>query len=265
MKRKALEVGVVLGRMGSSCRMVRVVLCDSSLSVCDGWSRWLSGSGLDVSVYSDSLATVLGRETGGAVAVVSPGNAFGFLGGGFDLALCRQFGGERFERWFRQRLGGGYYPVGSAKVVELDPEAFECGEVRYLVHVPTLVAPCRPVFDVGSVVASGYSPVFDAMWNALVHCPAEVATLVVPGLGTGYAGIPSEVACKSMVFALRVFALDVSRELKNTLIMYYLGVGYGAFVSQECLQECQRVGIDWHKLETFDVTSDDLDDILPSL
>ncbi|QLL30587.1 hypothetical protein HG536_0A04050 [Torulaspora globosa] len=250
-------------------RLARIVLCDTSEAVCDGWRRMLTSrcGDLSVSVYHGTLGALLERECGGSVAVVSPGNSFGFLGGGFDQALCQQLGGEPFETWFRAKLHERYYPVGSATAVELGG-GFSCGAVRYVVHVPTMVAPCRSVYDRRRCVATGYSRVFDAMWNALVSCPADVQTLVVPGLATGYAGVPSEVACKSMVFALRVFALPAklfSRELQNVLIMHFLGCGYGGFFGERSLRECERWGISVEALQRFDASRDSIEDILPAV
>lgn len=109
--------------------------------------------------------------------------------------------------------------------------------------------------------AAGYSRVFDAMWGALINCPADVETLVMPGLGTGYAGVPAEVACKSMVFALRVFALG-DPELQNGLIMQFLGERYRGFYGERWVRECERRGIDVAALERFDVTRDSIEVLL---
>ncbi|QLQ78153.1 hypothetical protein HG537_0A04000 [Torulaspora globosa] len=248
-----------------STKFARIVLCDTSKSVCDGWRSMLRPcsyrcGAISVSVYNGTLGTLLKRDCG-TVAVVSPGNSFGFLGGGFDAALCRELGGEQFERWFRSQLGDRYHPVGSATVVAVSDSGFDRRGVRYVVHVPTMVAPCRSVYDRSKPVATGYSRAFDCMWNALLWCP-EVDTLVVPGLATGYGGVPAEVACKSMVFALRVFAVR-DRELQNILIMRFLGEWYRGFFGERWARECERYGIDVKALERFDASRDSIDEILP--
>lgn len=253
--------------------MLKVVLCDTNAAVCARWRSEWNASGaaarmdpLRVSVHHGAFDSVLHRVSGYAVAVVSPGNSYGFLGGGFDLAIAERLGGQPFEEWLRGQLGRRYHPVGSVSVVDLGGWTAARDALRYVVHVPTVVTPCRAVYEPRRAHVSGYARVFDATWQALASCPADVDVLVVPGLGTGYAGIPAAVACKSMVFALRVWGLGgyVSRDLQNVLIMQFLGVGYDGFFGDMCREECQALGIDWERLQAFDVTRDSIGDILPS-
>lgn len=210
------------------------------------------------------------KHPGSKYAIVSPGNSFGYLGGGFDLALFNYFGGKPFETWFRSQLGGRYHTVGSATVVDLSmcplPTTTKLRDgIRYIIHVPTVVAPTKPLFNEKEKLKTGYEPVFNAMWNSLMHTPKEADGLIIPGLCTGYVGVPPEISCKSMAFALRLYMLNglISLELKNVLIMYFLGYKFGPFFPESCKKECEEVGVKIKSLETFDIENDSLDTILP--
>ncbi|KAL3234515.1 hypothetical protein RNJ44_03277 [Nakaseomyces bracarensis] len=217
-----------------------------------------------------SMRTDRPKHPGSKYAIVSPGNSFGYLGGGFDLALFNYFGGKPFERWFRSQLGGRYHTVGSATVVDLSKcpikETIELRDgIQYIIHVPTVVTPTRPLYDKNQKLKTGYEPVFNAMWNSLMHTPEEADGLIIPGLCTGYAGVPPEISSKSMAFALRLYMLNglISLELRNVLVMYFLGYAFDPFFPESCKKECERVGISLEALEKFDIENDSLDNILP--
>ncbi|CAI5032578.1 CGH_1_HP_G0103510.mRNA.1.CDS.1 [Saccharomyces cerevisiae] len=96
--------------------------------------------------------------------------------------------------------------VGSATVVDLqrclEEKTIECRDgIRYIIHVPTVVAPSAPIFNPQNPLKTGFEPVFNAMWNALMHSPKDIDGLIIPGLCTGYAGVPPIISCKSMAFA----------------------------------------------------------------
>lgn len=237
--------------------MYSILVCDTSPDVCECLVKQLGNFSNSVGTVCGPLATLLTRlQPCEKVAIVSPGNSFGFLGGGFDLAICEQLGGAPFEAWFRAQLPGLYQPVGSCNVVDLTKGPYAHRNVRYIVHVPTVVTPMMDVCE-GSRLA------FDGMWNVLERCPRDVDVVVVPGLATGYGGVPVEVSCKSMAFALIVHQLDVSEELRILLVMYYLGCGYDGFFSKNCRKECEEVGIDLKALKNFDARYDSIKSILP--
>lgn len=259
---------------------MRIILCDTNETVCKLWRQYIpqlattKKSNL-LCVHNGRLeslmdATVSARHSGKCYAIVSPGNSFGYLGGGFDLALYSYFGGKPFETWFRAQLGGRYRTVGSATVVDLGKCVVERAQksrdgVRYIIHVPTVVAPCKPLYNARKCLQTGFEPVFNAMWNALMHTPRGVDGLIVPGLCTGYVGVPAEVSCKSMGFALRLYMMgdSISKELTNILIMYYLGYAFEAFFPDSCKLECEKLGIDIARLKSFNVEVDSIDSILP--
>ncbi|CDO96038.1 unnamed protein product [Kluyveromyces dobzhanskii CBS 2104] len=242
---------------------MRVVLVDINVSVVSHWAK-----GLGTLVRSGKVSLQHGsleyfKPNGMLKSIVSPGNSFGFLGGGFDLAIQEYFGGALFERYVRYKLMHSYVPVTNCTVIPL--EQFGRDDFQYLLHIPTVVTPVVPDFDRRDPVHTGYRIVFDVTWNALHSAPGDTEQLVIPGLCTGYAGVPIPVACKAMCFAIRLFYLEktLSQDLINTMIMCFMGYQYGPFISEDCVAECEKMRVDWDTLLGFNPHTDELDSILP--
>ncbi|CUS20642.1 LAQU0S01e11298g1_1 [Lachancea quebecensis] len=242
---------------------MQVILLDKNKALVSLWKKGLE-SFKYVSFHTGTLEDLPREMLGTNAAVVSPGNSFGFLGGGFDLAIQSFFGGKDFEKFFKKQIGQFYKPVGEATIVDLDHWARN--GIRYIVHIPTVVAPTRKIFDAERPIETGYQLVFNAMWSALVHTPKEVESLIVPGLGTGYLGVPEAVCSKSMVFALKMFSAGkiMSVELRNVLIMHFLGFRYEGFFPATYKEECAKLGIDLDKLKHFDVCEHPVTNLLPN-
>ncbi|AGO10417.1 AaceriABL039Cp [[Ashbya] aceris (nom. inval.)] len=242
---------------------MRIRLIDSSEAVCEGWQRWLEGVA-EVEVWRGGLQAVAEWDSGVTRGIVSPGNSLGYLRGGFDLGLCELLGGVAFEDWVRQQLGYSYRPLRMCTVLQV-PEQFSVGGVRYMLHVPTMVAPTEPVFDAARPVATGVQAVFDAMWGILQALPADVEELLLPGIGTGYAGIPASIAAVSMAFAIRLYLVreQLSAELVAVMIKCFLGCQYEPFMPIHCMREYESLGLQWEALVSFNVLQDSLDEILP--
>ena len=78
------------------------------------------------------------EEIGRFDCVVSPGNSYGIMDGGFDLALCRYFGPQlmpRVQETIRREFFGEQ-PVGTAVVVETGDSKHP-----FLAHAPTMRIP----------------------------------------------------------------------------------------------------------------------------
>ena len=268
---------------------MRVILCDTSEQLCSLWLKsvpqlLLKTNKIQVHTGTFELLTnQLFKETNSELrqnldrnaspsyqqiyAVVSPGNSFGFLGGGFDLALYRYFGEKQFESWFRDQLNKQYKPVGSVTLI--DTNGYNKNNIpnriRYILHIPTMVAPSHPIFSDSEPLKTGYEPIFNATWNALSNIPANVDTLILPGICTGYAGVPGEICSKSMIFALSLKFLSnqLHRDLQNLLIQFYLGYRYDIFFFDCYKDELAKLGIEERTLRSYDATLDPISSILP--
>jgi O-acetyl-ADP-ribose deacetylase (regulator of RNase III) len=116
----------------------------------------------------------------------TPGNSFGHMTGGFDLAVVDVFGREiqtKVLRMIREKYAG-MMPVGAAEVVVHDERA--------VVYVPTMFAPTSNVDPIAPYMA---------MHNALRALTeyeednnAYFDRALVPLFCTGTANIPHEVA-----------------------------------------------------------------------
>lgn len=265
-------------------KSMKIILCDTNESVTQLWHHYLPRNIFHndgkLTIHHGHLETLMTdiREANHKphvprplkYAIVSPGNSFGYLGGGFDVAIRSYFGGIPFESWFREQLQNRYHTVGSATVVNLSlcplERTTECRDgIEYIIHVPTMITPAKRIFMPHDTIETGYKPVFNAIWNALMHTPDDVDGLIIPGLCTGWAGVPARISCKSMAFALRLYMLGdkISVNLRNVIIMYYLGYPYEPFFDQDARDECVRLGIDIDSLERFNISTGLLNDILP--
>ncbi|CAN6640352.1 hypothetical protein TRVA0_018S00694 [Trichomonascus vanleenenianus] len=152
--------------------------------------------------------------------IVSPGNSYGFLNGGFDKVIVQYYCGldytaastvEDIEYGLQTKLHEechGYHPPESAMVVDMNKQLEIIGNSRsvpQLIHVPTMQLPQQLPKD---------SPlVYNCMWNMFRAVRAnnrhpgnrQIKTILLPGLGTGYGGLSEEVCGKQMISAFKNF------------------------------------------------------------
>ena len=113
-------------------------------------------------------------------AVIAPGNSFGIMDGGLDLAL-REFFGRRVQTAVQKEIFDKHYgeqPVGTALIVPTGNKKHP-----WLVHAPTMSIP--------QIIATTHN-VYFAMLAALhavetfnsVYPSSKIKTLLCPGLGT---------------------------------------------------------------------------------
>lgn len=121
-------------------------------------------------------------------AVVSPANSFGFMDGGLDALYTRFFGPqlqERLQRMIREQADGELL-VGQALPVETGH-----ARIPWCISAPTMRVPRR---------LESVEPAYLAT-RAAVRCAlaAGVASMAIPGMGTGTGGLPPESAARAML------------------------------------------------------------------
>lgn len=124
-------------------------------------------------------------ETAGAI--VTPGNSFGFMDGGFDAEVT--FRWPEVVELVREMIGRapfGELPVGKAIVVPTGS-----ADLPHLVYAPTMRAP-GPIYDPSLVMLACRAAVSVAM-----ACGAR--SIVMPGMGTGAGRLPYATAAAAMV------------------------------------------------------------------
>ena len=121
-------------------------------------------------------------------AVVSPANSFGFMDGGLDALYTRFFGPqlqERLQRMIRAQADGELL-VGQALPVETGH-----ARIPWCISAPTMRVPRRLESAESAYLAT----------RAAVRCAlaAGVASMAIPGMGTGTGGLPPESAARAML------------------------------------------------------------------
>ena len=131
-----------------------------------------------------------------ADAIVSPANSFGYMDGGIDLVYSRFFGWElqsRLQALLLERHFGEL-PVGQAVVVPTEHPL-----IPFLVSAPTMRVPAGI-----SRTANVYLAFRAALIATIEHnvgSTSPIASLLVPGLGTGVGEVPPERAARQMKLA----------------------------------------------------------------
>jgi len=161
---------------------LEVVLCDTDLEVVRSWRKAFRG--LDVAIEACDFFDVE------VDAYVSPANSYGYMDGGFDLALRYRFPSIQQRV---QQATGGYLPVGAAIVVTTEDPY-----IPFLISAPTMVIPG----DVSST-DNAYLATKAALSAALDH--GEIASLAFPGMATGIGAMAPGVAAHQMARAFTEF------------------------------------------------------------
>ncbi|MEU4251619.1 macro domain-containing protein [Amycolatopsis sp. NPDC026612] len=182
------------GSAGLSPRAPELVLCAVDEPLAAAWTTATQSVAGRVRVHRGSVLDVA------AQAVVSPANSYGWMRGGIDAVYARAFPGvEQSVRSAVLAFHGGELPIGDAVVVPT-------GEVQpaWLISAPTMREPGErlPADTVHPYLAA--RAVF-LTWRdgRLDHGPVResVATIAMPGLGTGVGGVDPATCARQVAAA----------------------------------------------------------------
>ncbi|ANB12361.1 hypothetical protein AWJ20_611 [Sugiyamaella lignohabitans] len=204
-------------------------VADSLRSLLPQVNRGTNQLTIDILPYSSDkdLAQVI-RENS-IDAIISPGNSYGFLNGGFDAAISSYYSGEVsggnisitanditlcLQDVLLEKMGG-YNPVSHALVVNMSdalksfPKTMEAAgqlknSIPQLIHTPTMALP--------TVIPPGSRVIFDCMWNIIcsikqnnVVSETKINRVLLPGLGTGVGRVSADSCASQVVTALQYF------------------------------------------------------------
>lgn len=118
--------------------------------------------------------------------VVSPANSYGFMDGGYDLAITDYFGDELMEKVKRMILKHYYgeQPVGTSMILTIP------NTDKKLIHTPTMRVP-SPIKDPMVVYQCMRSTLMKAIRN-------DVSTIVIPAFGGSCGKLDYAVIAKMM-------------------------------------------------------------------
>lgn len=158
---------------------------------------------------------------------VTAGNAFGLMTAGIDAAVVAFHGAELMERVQRRIIDQylGEQPVGTCFVERTGTPGYP-----FIGHAPTMRMP-GPI--------DGTDAVYRAAWAALLAVyghnasvrrgdadAAEIATVAMPALGTGFGGVDVLEAARQMAAAYR-FYLDPPHRLDwDAAIRRHRAIGF---------------------------------------
>ena len=165
-----------------------LIIADYNDAFCEEAGKEFSG--LNAIVHRGDYACSLPADV-----VVTPANSFGFMDGGFDLTVVRDFGAKVQETAQRvvQEQFSGQQPVGTSFLINVKHE-----DVKAIAHTPTMRVPS----DVSKT-----ENVYWAMWAALNAAKSGGHSAVLtPGLGCGYGKVPPALCAKLMATAFRHFS-----------------------------------------------------------
>jgi len=184
-----------------------IVLVDLSERIVEAWRKeFVDVPGVEVK--QGSIFDV------GAHIMVSPGNSFGFMDGGIDLAISEKFGRcvqERLQKRIRDRHHGELV-VGAAEYVELD---WEGDMTRYVIAAPTMRVP----MVLGRETVNPYLATRAALLmvkngkhdNGSLLRDHWVEVVAFSGMGTGIGAVPPEVCARQMCSAFEEVVLGKVR------------------------------------------------------
>jgi O-acetyl-ADP-ribose deacetylase (regulator of RNase III) len=261
------------------------------------------GLTVDMETYYGTLESIpsLKMDEQSRTAIVSPANSIGGMGGGFDETLCRLFASSglnyksRIETWIRNYLRHGYTPLGTAHVVEFFnypqyelSKAWNNYKANSIVVLPTMRVP-RNIYNVSVNDLEHVKEyknreivrfVFDCVWEILCavsrhnekvieedykdnQFKGKVDTIIIPGLGTGYGGLPFNLVAKGMIGALYIWGINLDLFNNNSIdrglmCLAFLNEDYTIFKNFNIVKSKHQT---FHKdKNTFDVLKQNVGD-----
>ncbi len=133
-----------------------------------------------------------------ADALILPGNAFGFLDRGLEMEVCEHWGFE-VQDLIRDTVRGEFHGellVGQAARIPLERDGY-----RYLIYVAQSRTPGRLEGTLGAYLAArgALAAVRDAPQGT-------ISSVVLPGIGTGKAGLHPAVSARQVRYAYEIHA-----------------------------------------------------------
>jgi O-acetyl-ADP-ribose deacetylase (regulator of RNase III) len=187
-------------RMG---QMLSIHLRDINIAVAKAWEQQFAGLH-DVEV---SCGDIFEHR---ADAIVSPANSFGYMDGGIDLIYSRVLG-RHLEGELQALLRSQHFgelPVGQAVILQTGHRA-----IPYLVSAPTMRVPMG-ISRTANVYLAFRAALIAIRKHNETSAP-EIASVLVPGLGTGVGDMPPDRAARQMRAAYDAIIGGVGQKERN--------------------------------------------------
>lgn len=169
---------------------MQIFLLDINIAIVNAWNK-LFYSFDNVSVVHADFQTFMDEYQ--VDCVVSPGNSYGVMAGGFDRAISNYFGWDltkRVQAYINKNLNG-QQPVGTSFIIETGMP-----DIR-LIHTPSMIRPSK---------INDSNVVFDCTKSTLdVAKDNNVESIVLPAFGGACGGLSPDIIATKMHRAILGF------------------------------------------------------------
>ena len=167
---------------------MKIFLLDQKAIMQDSWSAYFYNEP-NVSVFCETLDNFLSHTK--VDCVVSPGNSYGLMDGGFDQALSEYFGWElqnQVQEYILKKFRGEQ-PIATSFIIDTDKDKVK------LIHTPTMRIPF-PVKDPMIV----YQCMRTTLMTAL---ESTIDSIVIPAFCGGWGNVSPKVIGRLMYEAYK--------------------------------------------------------------
>lgn len=163
---------------------LKIYLLDINHKMCEAWKeRFYDFPNIEV-VCADFGDFI--RTHNDVDCVVSPANAYGFMDGGYDLAITKYFGNELQKTVQKYIMENLHYeqPIGTSIIVNTPIKWIR------LIHTPTMQVPSR-IID--------YRIIYHCMRSTLIMALQNgIKSIVIPAFGACTGEVPFDKVCEMM-------------------------------------------------------------------
>lgn len=164
---------------------LKIYLLDRNLNMCVSWINHFYNLP-NVEIVCMDFADFM-KSHNDVDCVVSPANAYGFMDGGYDLAITKYFGNElqmKVQEYIRENLYCEQ-PIGTSIIVDI-PNT----NGLKLIHTPTMQVPS---------LIKDYQIIYHCMRSTLITAlSSEVKSIVIPAFGGCTGGVPIDKVSEMM-------------------------------------------------------------------
>ena len=140
----------------------------------------------DVHLVNESFESFMKKNKDAIECVVSPGNSFGLMDGGYDLALTEWYGKQLQER-VQEYIINNYYGeqgVGTSFIIPTNKDN------QFLIHTPTMRTP-QEIIDPRIIYQCMRSTLIEAINN-------KVKSILIPMFGASIGNVKPQVVSEMM-------------------------------------------------------------------
>lgn len=164
---------------------LKIYLLDIRPSIVEAWYKFFNGFP-NVSIINLPFKEFMTNNSKDIECIVSPGNSFGLMDGGYDESIIDYFGSELMEEVQKTILNKFYgeQPITMSTVIDIPNTS------KKLIHTPTMRFPSK-IMDPLVVYQSMRTCLMCAMYN-------NAKSIVIPAFGAHNGGLEPDVVAHNM-------------------------------------------------------------------